>query len=32
MGVIPVKIICLVENTAVNDELVTEEGLSLFVE
>lgn len=32
MGVIPVKIICLVENTAVNDKLFTEEGLSLFVE
>ena len=32
MEVIRLKIICLIEDTAVNDKLFTEEGLSLFVE
>ncbi len=31
-GVIKIKIICLIENTAVNEKLYSEEGLSLFVE
>lgn len=32
MEVFRLKIICLIENTAVNDKLFAEEGLSLFVE
>lgn len=32
MGVFDLKIVCLIENTAVNDKLFSEEGLSLFVE
>ena len=32
MEVFQVKIICLIEDTAVNDKLFAEEGLSLFVE
>ena len=32
MGVFGLKIVCLIENTAVNDKLFSEEGLSLFVE